>query len=251
MKILYIIQRYLPFFDTVGLVLYHQLKGGLKEVECKKIYFASGYMIVIGMACSELILTVRAWAVWNQDRRLTIFLPIAYALFWLPNFVFLTIFLRSLKFTDLPYPLVGCFVTSADHILIMCWVVVLIWDAIILGLMAVPGIRAFKAGGNTALTRVVFRDGALYYFYLFLLSSVNISIAAVLPAQYSQLLTSTARCFHSMLTSRVLLHIRAHTSDADPVFRQDVDIANELDSLNLLRSQQGSRPTLIRVPRFA
>lgn len=96
------------------------------------------------------ILTVRAWAVWNQDRRLTIILPIAYALFWIPDFAFLAIFLRSLEckyrlrvltyfpflcwpcsssVTDLPYPFVGCFVTHAGHILIMCWVVVLIWDA--------------------------------------------------------------------------------------------------------------------------
>ncbi|KAF8166951.1 hypothetical protein BJ912DRAFT_913505 [Pholiota molesta] len=232
MKVVYIVQRYLPFVDTVGLVFYHQLKGNLGEAECKVLYFTSGSMIIIGMSFSEAILTVRAWAVWNQDRRLTILLPIAYALFWVADFVFLAMFLRSLGFTELPYPFVGCYVTRAGHVLIMCWVVVFIWDATVLGLMMVPLFRAYKEGGNSALAKVLYRDGALYCLYLFLLSSVNITIARSLPPQYSQLLTSTARCAHSTMTSRVLLHIRAHTSTADPVFREDLS-DNELASLNL------------------
>ncbi|KAF8200405.1 hypothetical protein BJ912DRAFT_1127411 [Pholiota molesta] len=53
MKVLYIVQRYLPFVDTVGLVFYHQLKGNLGEAECRALYYTSGSGIVIGMSFSE------------------------------------------------------------------------------------------------------------------------------------------------------------------------------------------------------
>lgn len=94
-----------------------------------------------------------------------------------------------------------------------------------------------------------------YYFRISDLLSLVLHLNT--QPQYSQLLTSyvlsfsliplafllmefrMARCAHSTMTSRVLLHIRAHTSTADPVFREDFD--NELASLNL-GSQLESKP---------
>ncbi|KAF8965957.1 hypothetical protein BDZ97DRAFT_741517 [Flammula alnicola] len=240
MKVLYLCQRYMPFVDTVGLVLYHQLGRDLNKVDCQRIYYTSGVMIIVGIALSELILTLRTWAVWDRNARLTIILPILYAICWGPDFFFLVIFLRSLKFGDQPYPeFVGCFVINANHMLILCWVVLMVWDAVIFSLIMVPGLRAFRAGGNSALMKVVYPDGATYYLYLFFLSSVNIIVVKILPPQYQHLFTSMERCFHSMLTSRVLLHIRAHTSEhrvysdglteLNSVYQNDTQIA--LDAL--------------------
>ena len=70
-------------------------------------------MIVTGFASSErifnfhpllgvlpdwyltVILTLRAWAVWNRNQRLAVILPILYTCIWSSNFVFLGIFLNS------------------------------------------------------------------------------------------------------------------------------------------------------------
>ncbi|KDR79853.1 hypothetical protein GALMADRAFT_222795 [Galerina marginata CBS 339.88] len=225
MKVLFLVQRYLPFVDTVGLVLYHQLGRDLTPTTCQRVYNISGYMIVAGIALSEMILTLRAWAVWNRTRRMAFILPILYVACWGPDAAFLSIFLHSLRFEESPYDgFVGCFIVKANQTLILCWAVLMIWDAIILLCMAIPGLKAYRAGGNPALLNVVYRDGIIYYIYLFALSSINITVVRILPPEYQNLLTSIERCFHSMLTSRVLLHIRCHTSE-----RQWSDGLTELD----------------------
>ncbi|KIM35818.1 hypothetical protein M413DRAFT_325366 [Hebeloma cylindrosporum] len=62
---------------------------------------------------------------------------------------------------------------------------------------------------NTSLMKVVYRDGVLYYLYLFVLSCINIIIVKTLPEDYQPLLSLVERMLHSILTSRVILHIRA------------------------------------------
>ncbi|KJA20128.1 hypothetical protein HYPSUDRAFT_828902 [Hypholoma sublateritium FD-334 SS-4] len=194
LKFIYIIQRYLPFFDTVGLVLYHQLSVALTDLECRNLYIASGCLIVVGITFSEMILTLRAWAVWNRGTRLGIILGVLFAVFFLPDFAFLALFLRSLEFDNPSIPqFVGCLVVRVDHILTGCWMIVLVWDALVLALMVVPGFRAYTVGGNSTLLAVIFRDGALYYFVLFLFSTVNIIIIKLFPPQYAQLLTTMER----------------------------------------------------------
>jgi hypothetical protein len=44
-----------------------------------------------------VILTIRVWAVWGQDRRLTIGLPIFFAICFLPCFVIMGFFLKDVK----------------------------------------------------------------------------------------------------------------------------------------------------------
>lgn len=64
-------------------------------------------------------------------------------------------------------------------------------------------------GGDKALYEVVFRDGILSYIYLFALSTLNVVVVFKLPNSYLNLLASPERVLHCLLSSRVLLHIRA------------------------------------------
>jgi len=213
---LYLLQRYLPFIDTIGLVLYCHTGGSLTKSVCRNVCYVNGVMSLVGVAASEMLLTLRTWAVWGRNNRLSIILPILYALFWGSGFVILGIFLNSVTFGDPPYPgLKGCFLTHAneDKDLVFIWVILILWDTLMLILILVPAIRAYRSGGNSALIKVVYRDGVVYYLYLFVHSLINIAVVKSLPPQYQNLLASTHRVLHSMLASRVLLHIRALAGD--------------------------------------
>ncbi|PPR07339.1 hypothetical protein CVT26_013655 [Gymnopilus dilepis] len=212
MKVLYLAQRYLPFVDTIGLVICHQLGINMAVSTCQRVYYASGYLIVVGFILSELILTLRAWAVWNRDRLLMVVLSSLFVALWSLDLAFITLFLRSVGFAPEPYAgFTGCFVIQANHFLMLCWVVLIAWDTIVLLVMLVAGYKAYKTGGPSALLDVVYRDGIIYYFYVFVLSTINVIVVKTLPPEYEHLLTSTERCLHSVLTSRVLLDIRAYT----------------------------------------
>ncbi|KAF8167110.1 hypothetical protein B0H34DRAFT_680288 [Crassisporium funariophilum] len=211
MKVVYFVQRYMPFFDTLWLTVHLQLGHDLSITQCRRMLSTICYMYCLGIAASELILTLRAWAVWKRDKRLAVILVVTYLLVWVPNLAYMTLFLRSLKFGDPPVPgFVGCFMIDGSRIVILCWIVVIVWDAFVLILMAIPGFKAYRVGGNKALLDTIYRDGLIFYIYLFVLSTVNIIVIQTLPAGYIILLSSTERCLHSILSSRVLLHIRAH-----------------------------------------
>jgi len=214
MKGLYLLQRYFPFIDTIWLVLYHQTGVDLTKTACQKVYYASAVISVVGLAASEMVLTLRTWAVWKRDKRLSIILPVVYLLFWGPAFVILGIFLKSMTFGDPPYPgFKGCLLTHANKYLALLWLLLIVWDTLMLVLILVPAVLAYRCGGNSALIKAVYRDGVVYYLYLFVLSFVNVVVVTTHPTQYQHLLTSMERLLHSILTSRVLLHIRVRAGE--------------------------------------
>ena len=78
------------------------------------MYTAVCWMFTIGMALAEgehdynyrlttdktfvtVILTLRCWAVWGRDRRLTIGLPIFFILCWVPIVTIVAIFIPTLR----------------------------------------------------------------------------------------------------------------------------------------------------------
>ncbi|KAK0227440.1 hypothetical protein EDD85DRAFT_853735 [Armillaria nabsnona] len=209
LKLFYIVQRYLPFFDTAFLVLHHQFAPELSIRYCQISHSMSGWMFITGIAISEVILTARVWAVWERNKKLTIGLPVFFLLCWAPNFAMMGVFLQSMKFGPAPLPGLGCFVTRSDNVLYLCWTFLMIYDAGMLLLMLIAGVRAYKTGGDSALFNVVFRDGVMYYAYLFVISVINVAMILSLPSDLVHLLSSVERVIHALLTSRVVLDIRA------------------------------------------
>lgn len=67
--------------------------AGLAISECKCAFTLARVNLILQIT---VILTLRAWAVWGKDRRLSYALPVFFVLCWTPNFAFLGIFLNSL-----------------------------------------------------------------------------------------------------------------------------------------------------------
>ncbi|KAF8998709.1 hypothetical protein BDQ17DRAFT_1428301 [Cyathus striatus] len=69
------------------------------------------------------------------------------------------------------------------------------------------------------LLKPILKDGILYYFYLFVLSALNVVVIRAMPLDFINLLTMIERVIHAILTCRVVLHIKdnarteAHGSD--------------------------------------
>jgi len=181
-KGLYLFQRYLPFIDTLWRVLHVQTGGSLTKSACRNLYYSTGVMMAVGIAASEMILTIRTWAVWNRNKYLSIILPTLYVLVWGSCVIIVCIFLNSITFSDPPYTgLKGCFLTQANKDLVIVWVQLIAWDTLVLVLMLVPGVQAYQYGGNTSLIKVIYRDGVIYYLYLFILSLINIVLIETFP----------------------------------------------------------------------
>ncbi|KAJ8085930.1 hypothetical protein PM082_004749 [Marasmius tenuissimus] len=207
--VIYLIQRYLPFFDTTGLVLHHQLGEGLSTKYCELNYHISGWCFVVGIVLSEILLTLRLWAVWKRSVPVAIGLVVFFLGCWVPCYILFNTFLNATEFANPPLPhFRGCFISGGSHILYLCWVLMMIYDSGTLIMILIPGIAAFRMGGSSELVKAVYRDGVIYYGYLFLISMVNVIIILTLPPDLVHLLSSFERVLHSVLVSRAVLHIR-------------------------------------------
>lgn len=223
MKVLYLAQRYLPFVDAVALCLLNQLSTTIDPTTCKIVEKARGVLMIAGISLSELVLTLRVWAVWGRSSRVGLTLSILFFLAFSSSFVVSGFFLSSLQFVKKPFPAFqGCFMTNASRVVYLNWVILMAYEAAILVMMVIPGISAYRLGGDTVLHAIVYRDGVIVYIYLFALSTVNVIVSVSLPHIYVDILWSVERCLHSMLTSRVLLDIRAYGSRAHTVWADGI-----------------------------
>ncbi|KIM35285.1 hypothetical protein M413DRAFT_79542, partial [Hebeloma cylindrosporum] len=159
MKGLYLFQRYLPFTDPIWSGLYRQSHNVFLVFLCLSIPRSNGGSFE-GDRMSEVVLMLRTWAVCNQDQCLTIVLPVLYTLCWASGLVIVVRYVDSITFGVPPYPgFQGCFPTSADRDIVFLWVLLIFWDALLLILMLVPAIQAYRDKDNTSLMKVVYRDG--------------------------------------------------------------------------------------------
>ncbi|KAF9070573.1 hypothetical protein BDP27DRAFT_1323504 [Rhodocollybia butyracea] len=212
LNVLYIIQRYMPFVDTVGILLPVFFAKPMEPHTCRVLYSTSAWMFIGGVALTEIILMMRTWALWGKDTKLTVGLTIFFLGCWVPDLYIMHLFLKSQTYIPSPLPQIGCVILlGGEPILYVGWVILMIYEAVILTLMLIPGVALFRSGKWSALTTVVYRDGIFYYLFLFGLSVVNLVAVLVLPHVLQNLFFPYQRVMHTILTSRVVLHMRSQS----------------------------------------
>ncbi|KAF8911520.1 hypothetical protein CPB84DRAFT_1842022 [Gymnopilus junonius] len=216
-KVLFLVQRYLPLVDTCILTLYRDLLPGRSIHGCAVIEQATGYMYVAGYVVSEILLTLRVWAVWNRHRVLSVILPIGFLVVWAPAFVAMYFFQKGLQFAPMPSAgLSGCFIIHTNDVIKWCWVSLIIWNAVTVSLMIIPGVRDcvvmpdLPNFRSTRLWSIVYRDGTYFFIYLFVLSILNIILSVTVIPTKRFFFSSLERSLHAILASRAILHMRNH-----------------------------------------
>ncbi|KAF8527240.1 hypothetical protein JB92DRAFT_2699021, partial [Gautieria morchelliformis] len=212
-KALFFLTRYPVFADTF-MVLYHQF-AVMSPAACHGIFKAIGYLLGVGTLIAESILAVRTWVIWERNRRVGAVLIVALVGFWIPIFYFLSLSLNSLVCDCGPSQpnMPGCFRFKQNPILWVVFVFLMTFETLILGLTLLKGVEHWDTKlkvrrTQSTLVSVLYRDGIMNYIYLCLLSIVNVVVLLTAPHGYSTLLTATQRALHSVLSARILLHLR-------------------------------------------
>ncbi|KAF7776822.1 hypothetical protein Agabi119p4_5215 [Agaricus bisporus var. burnettii] len=208
-KFLYLLVRYTPFFDTILVLLRHHLFTMPAPV-CQGAFRAIAFIAVIGILAAELILTIRTWAVLGKGKKLTLIIFPSYAATCAVIATTLTIHAVNVRQDASPAPkVIGCTLTSStNQILSVMYVFLMVYDGALLAVMTIRAISVFRNRGTSELVRVVYRDGLVYYVYLFVLSLLNLIVLLSFPTGYELLLLILERVMHAVLACRVVLHIR-------------------------------------------
>ncbi|KAF9442950.1 hypothetical protein P691DRAFT_779143, partial [Macrolepiota fuliginosa MF-IS2] len=208
MKILYILSRYTPFVDVTILVFFES-GDGLTVETCRKLYLCAAGMYYVGMGIASLIFTLRTWVVWDRDRNFGISLTVFYSVSWLIILVPFALYLRTMVYTPSPIPrLFGCIPQSPSTLFSVSFAVGVVFDTVMLLLMVIRAFISYRSGTGSDMMRLIYRDGIIYYGCVFILSFLNFFILLKLPKDYADLLLTTERVLHSVMSCRVILHIR-------------------------------------------
>ncbi|GLB43594.1 hypothetical protein LshimejAT787_1401060 [Lyophyllum shimeji] len=225
LKVVYLVQKYLPIIDTVGVGLHYRFAPNMSTKACSIDYNASSFPMIVGVSLSEVILTWRVWALWNRNKKLAVIMPILLISVAVVSLTLLGLFKAGLIVGPSPFSQPGCFIVHAPNVpLYLIWVLLICYDIFMCILMFIPGISAYRIGGNTALFRSVYRNGVLYYFYLLAIFLLIVLLGSTLPPDVSYMLSSLGRVMESILTSRVLLLIR-HQTRRNVVY--DIDVRSQ------------------------
>jgi len=184
MEFLFLATRYLPFVD-VSLAIWYMFGPNIHD--CRIIFTTIMWLVIIGAFFAEAVLSLRTWAVWKESRGISIIIPTFFVLAFVAEVLLSSILSHSMNYSDLPLLHKGCIIPN--------------------------GILAYKQGGRSELSDTVYRDGTMYYFYLFVLALLNVILVESLPTENVTILIMIERVMHSIFAYRVVLRTRQVASD--------------------------------------
>ncbi|KIM39327.1 hypothetical protein M413DRAFT_29491 [Hebeloma cylindrosporum] len=226
MNLMYVLTKYSAFLEG-GIIIYHISIPGEWYAECSLSFKVNAWLFVFGLGVGEIIMTTRTWTVWNKNRFLTYALPIFYIFIWAGSFILMGNVLQTLEFAPNPRtPYVGCRATYADPMIFIPWVLLLLYDTgafviyrlslptfaeistpVMFIMMAIPAFKAYRSRDTPNFLHVVYRDGVLYYLYIYAISLVNIISALTFPPDLILVISLLSRMIHAILACRVVLDI--------------------------------------------
>ncbi|KAJ7905134.1 hypothetical protein B0H13DRAFT_2023462 [Mycena leptocephala] len=207
-KVLFFLTRYSPVFD-VPVLMYYSMVSNLSFQYCAQLHAASSWGTIFGMGVAEAILILRTYALSGRNRSVLIFFTIVWASGVTASIILLEFFLRSATYGPPPSPVIpGCNLTGGNAIFAgIPFVIVLLNDTLIMMYTLWIGLKNYRHSRNPLIV-TLYRDGITYYVFLCLISAVNVATLLQAPMPMAQLFNTFLRVVHSVLSTRILLHVR-------------------------------------------
>ncbi|KZT21778.1 hypothetical protein NEOLEDRAFT_1138998 [Neolentinus lepideus HHB14362 ss-1] len=214
MKVLYLLSRYTPFLDTPFNLL-NYLRPRISPKACLVNYKIAATSTFVGMNISEYILIIRTHALYRRSKTMGWILGGGVVICTIVGVITLALFETSLVFGPLPSPEIpGCLLQEGSDIVFANFVILLLWELLIVILTAYKAIRDFRISNGPVL-QTLYRDGIIFFFFLLTLSTANIIVFVVAPLEYLDLFDTLTRCLHSIICCRVLLNLRGAANESD------------------------------------
>jgi hypothetical protein len=206
-KVLFLLSRY-PTFIDVPVAVYMSVMPDIPRDQCIPLNNISSWLTVLGIGIAEAIILLRTYAIWGRSRKVLFGLSALLAAFYIPSLAITAIFLRPIKAGSPPFPwLTGCFLVGGSPIIFFNFVFLILFETVIVVMTSYKGYKTFL-GSRDPLIATLYRDGILFFIFLFLISLTNVLILSLGPNEYQNLITTFQRVMHSLLSCRVLLHVR-------------------------------------------
>ncbi|TFK23974.1 hypothetical protein FA15DRAFT_669939 [Coprinopsis marcescibilis] len=178
-------------------------------------------LFVTGVAIAEAILYLRIYAISGRNRKFMIYLIVQYIVLHVAIYGVYAKFALHQSFAQSPFPtVIGCLpvppkiegvnlnvVLSAMFILILVDEIIIMIMSLAIGLMKYRSLKS-------PLIKIFYRDGTFYFVMLAGISLGNILFNLVGAPEYRFFIVVFQRVMHSILSCRMLLHMKAYAQGA-------------------------------------
>ncbi|KAJ6518199.1 hypothetical protein C8R47DRAFT_1232260 [Mycena vitilis] len=215
---IFVLNRYLPFVD-IGIGVAGIFTHNSPEI-CLTLNKFIGWLDVIGVLISEVVLMLRTFAIWERKRAVVVSLSVLAFCLAIPMFVVGQLELDSLVYFSRGQ---GCELAKASPIILLAYVMLMVLETTIFVLTVIKAYRDLRRTRQPWI-RQFYRDGILFYVYLLAMSLANLVVPIISPPEYKNWLLSPQRVLHSVLCTRVLFFIRGHSRLGGPVETEARDV---------------------------
>ncbi|KAJ8515770.1 hypothetical protein ONZ45_g6859 [Pleurotus djamor] len=201
----------------------------------KVLFFLTrGWICVAGLLVAEVIMVLRVWAIYNQSRKMGVFLIISALTCIIIGGIMYGVFVKSTAidtssgFRELT-SLRGCRFSAESNTSYISFLLLMTFEMLMLLLTILKGINDLgpKLNLSSSTSSFLFKfyqDGVLYYTVLSAISLANVIVLLVADRHLAIILVSPQCALHSIFSARILLRLRedAHRRDQIPTLTAPV-----------------------------
>ncbi|KIJ12969.1 hypothetical protein PAXINDRAFT_14184 [Paxillus involutus ATCC 200175] len=207
-KALFVLTRYIPFI-IIPLALCSAFATNLDVHICETLLYIITILQIVAITLSEVIFGLRAYAMWNRNKAVLAF-PLTFAaqVYVAAVGFILQLFLPAVTFGESPTAMIsGCYETGSSSVIFAVFVVIMFVEAVTTTLTLYRAFRYFQHAPNS-LSENMTRGGVFYCVTMFSMSVANVLLIFLLPAHYTYIFTVYQTVMHTVLATRMQLHLR-------------------------------------------
>ncbi|KAJ8461878.1 hypothetical protein ONZ45_g18137 [Pleurotus djamor] len=173
------------------------------------------------MIIAEIIMVIRVWALWSRSRVIGIILFVASivgAVVTAISFSRFDTHQSFLNVSEIAPQLSGCYPDPGNNAVFIGYLMLMAFEAVVMVLLLIKGVQDFRQVTLSGFLYTFYQDGIMYYALLLLISISNVVVLLSGPPEYANLLTTLQRTLHSLLSARVLLHLRISSAQRQRLF---------------------------------
>ncbi|KAH8119882.1 hypothetical protein DFH11DRAFT_14348 [Phellopilus nigrolimitatus] len=176
-KVAFFLTRYVVFLDnTINLLL--NMLPHLTLSLCSSFLKAIYTLSFFGILVSEFLLMIRVYAIWGNRKDVLVLLTVVLLAASIISFIFLREFLLSV-----------------------------VLESVAIGMTVWKSYSQWRAG-NSLLVKALFEDNLRYSICMFAASMANLLVLKTASISFAGLLFELQRVLHSILSARMIMHIR-------------------------------------------
>ncbi|KAG8863463.1 hypothetical protein FRB96_008203 [Tulasnella sp. 330] len=202
--------------NNVPSITYFQTILPSTEHSCEGWLFFEGYIQIISYGVAHGLIALRVRAIWGRNKIITSILAVAFLAYFSATMALATlagIQLKGVFHWDATFN--TCF-AGRDRFTLWIWVPALAFETILFGLTLLKAVRYTRENFRMPVTRLLYRDGATFFFVIAVCSTVNLIAWSALPLTLTYLAMFFSFGIVTTMSSKLVLNLRSLGREDDP-----------------------------------